>query len=320
MKINNTMELNKLGYTDLHISRLCFGTLTVGPHQKDFSAEAAADLFCQAYQLGINFFDTAEIYGTYHPLALALRSYPEMIIASKSYAVTAAQMRASIEKARTELDRDYINLFCLHDMENAASLKGHREALDYLTEAKAKGIIKAVGISTHTVAGVRAGATEPAVDVIHPLINREGIGIRDGSAADMVAAIRTAKEFNKGIYAMKVFAGGHLINDTTAAVSFVTGLNCVDAIAIGMQSLAEVKTNLALLAGLPAPPDLALEISLEERFLHVAGWCQGCGQCLTICRFGALTLDNGRVRVDREKCVCCGYCARVCPEFCLKIC
>lgn len=314
------MELIQLGYTGLKVSRLCFGTLTVGPHQKDFSPEAAAALFGQAYELGINFFDTAEIYGVYHHLALALRKYPEMVIATKSYAVTAAQMRASIEKARRELERDYIDIFCLHEVECAESLKGHREALDYLTEAKAGGIIKAVGISTHTVAGVRAGATEPAVDVIHPLLNREGIGIRDGSVADMIAAIRTAKEFGKGIYAMKALAGGHLINDAAGAISFITGLSCIDAIAIGMQSKAEIETNLALIAGLPAPSKLQAEISQVKRLLHIAGWCQGCGRCTTKCRFGALDLYNGQIRVDRNKCVCCGYCARVCPEFCLKIC
>ncbi len=314
------MELKKLGCTDLLVSKLCFGTLTVGPHQKGLAPEAATDLFGQAYELGVNFFDTAEIYGTYQPLALALRKYPQMVIATKSYAATAAEMRESIEKARKELKRDYIDLFCLHEMESASYLRGHRGALDYLTEAKAKGIIKAVGISTHTVAGVRAGAAEPAVEVIHPLINQEGIGIKDGSVDDMVAAIRTAKEFGKGIYAMKALAGGHLIKNAAAAIAYINGLKCVDAIAIGMQSAAEVKMNLALLAGLEAPLDLASQINLEERYLHVAGWCQGCGRCLTKCHFDALALDNGRIRVDRAKCVRCGYCARACPEFCLKIC
>ncbi len=309
-----------MGFTGLSVSKLCFGTLTVGPHQKDFRPEAAADLFCHAFQLGVNFFDTAEIYGVYRHLAQALRKFPEMIIASRSYAVTASEMRRSIEKARKELNRDYIDLFGLHEVENAAALKGHRGALDYLTKAKADGIIKAVMISTHTVAGVRAGATEPAVDVIHPLINRDGFGIRDGSAAEMVTAIRTAREFGKGIYGMKALAGGHLINNARAAFAFINSLNCLDAVAVGMQSLAEVKLNLALLAGLPPLPDLESQISHEQRQLHVAGWCQGCGRCVTKCSFQALTLVNGQVRVDRVKCVRCGYCAQACPEFCLKIC
>lgn len=314
------MESNKLGYTGIKVSKLCFGTLTVGPHQKDFPPEAAADLFCQAFQLGVNFFDTAEIYDTYRHLAPAVRKFPEMVIASRSYAVTAAAMRESIDKARKELDRDYIDLFGLHEVENAAALKGHREALDYLIKAKTDGIIRAIMISTHTVAGVRAGATEPAIDVIHPLLNRDGFGIRDGSVADMIAAIRTAREFGKGIYGMKVLAGGHLINNVPAAFAFINELNCVDAVAVGMQSLAEVKLNLALLAGLPPSLDLESQISRAERRLHIAGWCQGCGRCVAECDFNALTLTGGRVQVDSSKCVRCGYCARVCPEFCLKIC
>lgn len=314
------MELTKLGLTGLNVSKLCFGTLTIGPHQKDFPPEAAADLFSQAFQLGVNFFDTAEIYGTYPHLAPALRKFPEMVIASRSYAVTASEMRKSIDRARQELNRDYIDLFGLHEVENAAALKGHREALDYLIKAKADGIIKAVMISSHTVAGVRAGATEPAVDVIHPLINRDGFGIRDGSVSHMVAAIRTAREFGKGIYGMKVLAGGHLINNPPEAFAFINGLNCVDAVAVGMQSVAEVKMNLALLAGLPPPPDIESQISREDRRLHVAGWCQGCGRCVAKCSFNALSLVKGQVRVDPLKCVRCGYCARACPEFCLKIC
>ncbi|NLY74662.1 MAG: 4Fe-4S binding protein [Firmicutes bacterium] len=314
------MELKLLGNTDLFVSRLCFGTLTVGPLHQNFPPEAAAELFTHAYRLGVNFFDTAEIYGTYPSLALALRKFPEMVIATKSYAFTKDQMRNSVERARKELNRDYIDLFCLHEVENAASLRGHREALDYLWEAKAKGLIRAVGISTHTVAGVRAGATDPAVEVIHPLINREGIGIRDGSAAEMIAAIRTAKEFGKGIYAMKVLAGGHLIADCEAAFSFIRELDCVDAVAVGMQSPAEVELNLALLSGLPAPADLLREIKSKKRSLQVADWCRGCGKCAAECHFEALIIDNGKIRVNQEKCVRCGYCARVCPDFCLKIC
>ncbi|HEY8464863.1 MAG TPA: aldo/keto reductase [Bacillota bacterium] len=313
------MKRKKLGLSGLEVSVLCFGTLTVSPLQKNFPPAQAAELFCYAREQGINFFDTAEIYDTYEPLGLALKRYPDLVIATKCYAVTAQEMQKSIELARRRLDRDYIDIFCLHEVENAATFKGHRGALEYLYKAKASGIIKAVGISTHTVAGVRAGATEPGIDVIHPLINRAGIGIRGGTAADMVAALRTAKEFGKGIYAMKALAGGHLSGNATSAIAYVRNLQCVDSIAIGMQSVAEIQCNSLLVENQPVPPELQQQVTGIERHLQIASWCKGCGLCVAQCNFGALQLNNGKLVVDVERCLRCGYCARVCPDFCLKI-
>ncbi|HEX7714200.1 MAG TPA: aldo/keto reductase [Bacillota bacterium] len=313
------METNPLGYTGIMVSRLCFGTLALSPIQKECPSEQAAELFLRAYDLGVNFFDTAELYQNYEPLAIALQSRPQMVISSRSYAVTFAEMRRSIDLARTALNRDWIDIFGIHEIESEATLRGHRGALDYLCQAKAQGIIRAVAISTHTVAGVRAGATEPAVDVIHPLINREGIGIRDGSVAEMIAALQTAKEFGKGIYAMKVLAGGHLNGDAPAAIRFITGLDLADSMAIGMQSLAEVRLNLELISGTTPDKALLAEVGRTKRFLRIADWCHGCGRCVSRCGFGALSLVNGRVAVDQARCMHCGYCARVCPDFCLKI-
>jgi predicted aldo/keto reductase-like oxidoreductase len=313
------MNYKRLGSTFIEISPLCFGTLTIGPTQKNFQPGKAAELICQAYELGVNFFDTAEIYDTYKPLSIALRSHPELVIASKSYAVTFSEMRQSLELARQQLNRDYIDIFALHEVEAAASLKGHQGALECLEEAKSKGIIKAIGISTHTVAGVRAGATDTRIEVIHPLINQSGIGIKDGTVMDMIEAIKTAREFGKGIYAMKVLAGGHLSGTAAAAIRFVTDLNCTDSIAIGIQSLAELKVNLHLINNESVPEALMTEVSRMERFLEIASWCQGCGRCVTKCSFGALRMNNGKPEVQLDKCVRCGYCARVCPEFCIKV-
>ena len=43
-----------------------------------------------------------------------------------------------MEKARHEIDRDVIDIFMMHEQESKWTLKGHRDALEYLLDAKCK--------------------------------------------------------------------------------------------------------------------------------------------------------------------------------------
>lgn len=47
--------------------------------------------------------------------------------------------------------------------------------------------------------------------------------------------------------------------------------------------------------------------------------CLGYGDCVNVCKFGALSIKNGIADVDREKCTACGMCASVCPRGTIKI-
>lgn len=48
--------------------------------------------------------------------------------------------------------------------------------------------------------------------------------------------------------------------------------------------------------------------------------CVGCGNCVSVCKFGAITLnENGVAEVDEEKCIACGMCMRVCPQEIIHI-
>lgn len=43
--------------------------------------------------------------------------------------------------------------------------------------------------------------------------------------------------------------------------------------------------------------------------------CAGCGNCVSVCRFGAVFMnENGTAQVDEEKCIACGMCVRACPQ------
>lgn len=314
------MEYRQLGNTGMVVSRLCFGSLTIGPLQAGLELAAGARVIRYALEKGINFIDTADSYGTYPYIRLALAGWSgKVFIASKSYDYTSEGMRRSVEKARRELGRDYIDIFLLHEQESALTIAGHRPALEYLLRAKERGIVRAVGISTHVPAAAAAAAGMPEIDVVHPLVNCRGLGIINGSREEMLAALAAAHARGQGVYTMKPLGGGHLLASAVASLQYVLHLPAVDAVAIGMQTVEEVEMDVAIAEGREVPAALQEVVARRQRRLHIEDWCRGCGTCVAACPQGALAVAGDRVQVDPARCIFCGYCARVCPDFCLKV-
>jgi predicted aldo/keto reductase-like oxidoreductase len=312
------MNQVKLGSWGPVVSEICFGSLAISPLQGRVTEAQGADVLRYALEQGINWIDTAEIYDNYAQIAQATKNYPNVRIISKSYAVSGQDLRKSLEKARSGLKRDVLDFFLLHEQESALTLKGHSKAWEELLSAKEKGLVRWIGISTHAVEGVRAGALQPGLDVVHPILNYQGLGIIDGTLPDMLSAISFASEIGIGLYAMKVFGGGHLSQDPQKAVDFVKSISGVQAMALGMSSHDEVDYNLLLVSGRDIPSSLRERVKHKPRKLYIADWCVGCGRCQDACPQGALHVEKIAV-VNREACVLCGYCGRVCPHFCLKI-
>ena len=93
----------------------------------------------------------------------------------------------------------------------------------------------------------------------------------------------------------------------------------IDAVAIGMQSREEVDANINfLLCGSFSAED-KVKLSAKHRSLHVEDYCEGCGRCVRRCGQGAMSLREGVAFCDTSRCVLCGYCAGVCPQFAIKV-
>lgn len=315
------MKYNMLGNTGLKVSGLCFGGLVIGPLQANLSVDAGAEVIARALEMGINFIDTAELYGTYGHIKEAVRrSGIKPVIATKSYAYDTKGAQESLEKARQELDTDVIDIFLLHEQESRWTLRGHREALEYYLKEKERGIIKAVGVSTHNIEVVEAASEMPEIDVIHPIINKSGIGIGDGTINEMLTAVRKAYGNGKGIYGMKSLGGGNLLNSFTECMNFVLELSFVHSIAVGMQSVEEVIMNITVFNGEEVPGDIVDAVRRKKKSLHIDYWCEGCGKCVERCGQKALRVVDNKAFVDKDKCVLCGYCGSACPVFAIKIC
>lgn len=315
------MEYNYLGNTSLKVSRLCFGSLTISPLQANLSICDGAELIKYAYDKGINFIDTAELYNNYGHIREALKYFDrkEFIIATKSYSYSKDTAEKSLYKALRELETDYIDIFLLHEQESEHTIKGHYEAIEYFIKAKEKGLIRNFGISTHKVEGVEAATQYNEIEIIHPIVNKLGIGIIDGSVNDMLKAIKKAYNKGKGIYGMKPLGGGHLIKDVEEAFNFVKNITYIHSIAIGMQSKSEIDANMSLVNEGYLPYDLKEKLKKKKRKIHIAEWCLGCGKCTEICQHKGITIVNNKAEPIHDNCVFCGYCASHCPEFCIKV-
>lgn len=311
------MRKNHLGNTGLEVTEVGFGVLTVGKTQLNLSVDEGAAVLRYALEAGINFLDTAEYYETYPYIKRALQGTNfEPVIVSKSLGRSYGEMRKAIEDARTELNRDVIDIFLLHEVRTDPDWTDRSGAWECLQEAKAKGYVKAIGLSTHHV-DVAAKASEiRELDVLFPLINLRSLGIRKGGGLgtkeEMAEAIKKASASGKGVFTMKVFGGGNLAGSYLEAIRYVRDLPGVDSMMIGFGFHHEIDRIMEVMNGTINPayvPDLS-----EKRIRIDQGDCEGCGDCIKRCPNHAIFRNgSGLAEVDHTICLTCGYCAPVCP-------
>jgi uncharacterized protein len=311
------MKMIELGKTGLLVSPIGFGVLTIGDNQLNLPLAEGADIVRYGLEHGINFLDTAQCYRTYPYIREAMKGTGfEPVISSKSLDCSAKDMAFAIEEARIALDRDVIDIFLLHEVRNDPDFENRAGAWEQLQEAKSKGIVKAIGVSTHHVDVAEKMADIPACDVLFPLINMESLGIREGNGfgtkEDMAEAIRKNAMEGKGIFAMKAFGGGNLVGNYRNCLDYVTSLNGISSVMLGFGSTQEVDRAIEYAEG-HLSPEYVPDVS-KKKIIIDPGDCEGCGSCLLRCPNHAITMSlQGIAQVDHSICLTCGYCAPVCP-------
>lgn len=314
------MEYEILGNTGIKVSKLCFGSLTLSPLQSNLSISQGAELISKAFEKGVNFIDTAELYDNYEYIKKAIKGRrKEFILSTKCYAYTKEGAKESLNKALKELNTDYIDIFSLHEQEDEYTIMGHWEAIEYFLKAKEKGFIRTFGISTHNISAVKASLKHDEIAVLHPIYNKAGLGIVDGTTEEMKNAIADAYKKGKGIYSMKPLGGGNLMDSAEDCIKFVLNDKHIHSVAIGMQNTDEIDFNVAVIEGYEPSNELKSRLGNRKRKLLIDFWCEGCGACADACGQKAIRIIDGKAFVDMDKCVLCGYCSRYCKQFCIKV-
>jgi 1-deoxyxylulose-5-phosphate synthase len=160
------MKYVKFGKTGLDVSRLCIGCMTYGipdrgPHPWTLEEEKSRPLIKQAVELGINFFDTANVYsdGTSEEiLGRALKEYTrreDVVIATKvngrvrpgpnGAGLSRKAIFGELDNSLRRLGTDFVDLFQIHRWDPAVPIEETMEALHDVVKA---GKVRYIGASS----------------------------------------------------------------------------------------------------------------------------------------------------------------------------
>jgi aryl-alcohol dehydrogenase-like predicted oxidoreductase len=261
-------ETVPLGRTKLKVSRFCLGTgMRGGNRQSDHTRmgkQKFEALVQGAYDRGIRTFDMADLYGTHPYLLPALKGIPrdKYAIFTKvwfqSGGIPESERPAAdvvVSRFLKELGTDYLDLVLLHCVTSPKWPEELRPYMDSLESLKSKGVIRAHGVSCHSVAALEAAAAEPWVDSVHARINPYGMSM-DDKPEKVVPVLKKLHAAGKGVVGMKIIGEGRLSNDAEKrdeSARFVLGLGCVDVLNIGFEKTEEIDDFAVRVRTVPRP-------------------------------------------------------------------
>jgi predicted aldo/keto reductase-like oxidoreductase len=249
-KLKSGADRVTLGKTGIKLSLIGLGTGSVGVKRSSNQVKLGQAKFNRlirhAYDKGITYFDTADQYGSHIFLREAIKGLKRdtLFIQTKTRATSAPVAWADIERFREELGVEYIDSLLMHCMTKGSWPKDFRPVMDVLTRAKEKKWVRAVGVSCHGMAPLKAAVDCDWVEVDLARINPLGgnKGRMDGTPQEVSACLKAMHKKGKGILGMKILAEGTFktADAQIKSLKYVLGLGCVDAMVIGFESPEQI--------------------------------------------------------------------------------
>jgi aryl-alcohol dehydrogenase-like predicted oxidoreductase len=267
------MEFTHLGRTGLTVSRLCLGTMNFGPQTTEPDSHAIMD---SAHDVGINFFDTANVYGgadhrghteeivgnwfasgggRRERTVLATKAYGDMDPWPNNGKLSALNIRRALDASLKRLQTDYIDLYQFHHVDRATPWDEIWQAIEV---AIAQGKILYAGSSNF--AGWHIAQAQQAAEIRHSvgLVSEQSLYNLMARTIEL-EVIPAAEHYGLGIIPWSPLHGGLLggvIRKQNEGVRRLEGRSA--------QTLADHRDQVQ------AYEDLAAELAVEPAELGLA--------------------------------------------------
>lgn len=310
-----------LGSTNIIANKNGFGALPI----QRVGKEESETILKKAYENGINFYDTARFYtDSEEKLGHALGEVRSSIyIASKTMTTKVEEFWQQLSTTLTNLKTDYLDIYQFHNPSFCPKPGDGTGLYEAMIEAKAKGMIRHIGITNHRLPIAMEAAESGLYETIqfpfsYLATNKE------------LKLVELCLEKNIGFIAMKALSGG-LITNSAAAFAYLNQFDHVLPI-WGIQREKELEEFISYME---QPPilDLALQEVIDKDRRELAkDFCRGCGYCLPCpaqidiptCARMSLMVRRAPVAVYlndswKEKmkqiddCIHCDHCKSHCP-------
>lgn len=347
------MEYRKLPHGDEQISVIGFGTSSIGiAGEKE--AEAAMTM---ALESGITYFDMASSDAVpFAAFGRALAGQREKVYfqihfgadyQSGKYGWTTDldTIKRSVDWQLTALKTNYIDFGFLHCIDEESDLQNafHRGILDYILHLKKEGVVRHVGLSSHTPQIVSRALDEGILDMlmfsINPAYDYEKEGeYAVGSIGERQNLYRRCEAEGVGISVMKAFSGGQLLNAATSPFGrALTEYQCIQyaldkpgvlTVLPGFRDREDLERILGFVNAKPEEKDYSVLGTFAPQDAEgVCVYCNHCQPCPAGLDVGlinkyydlALAGDElakshyGNLEKKAADCIGCGHCDLRCP-------
>lgn len=252
--VKSGTDIVTLGNTGIKTSLLGMGTGSNGVRRSSRQLRLGQAAFTRVIRHGIDrgltYIDAADQYGTHIFVREALKGVPrqKLFIQTKTRALHPEVARFDLDRFRQELGTDYIDSLLMHAMGSKSWPTDMRPVMDVLAEAKQKKIVRAVGISCHGIAPLRASTNCDWLDTQLVPANPFG-AVMDASCEEYAQCFQALHDQGKGAIGMKLFACGKhaTLNERFESLKYVLGLGCVHAFTIGLESPEQIDDVLEMI-------------------------------------------------------------------------